>query len=98
MGLDFVWIDEANASREDLNEVFARMRGRAARCNNPSYTQTQTSALIIYVRGKASCYYSPTRQHQPASYEGTLSMLTGIQLLRLKEGSGCKPRDGIRRV
>jgi phage terminase large subunit len=102
-GLDFVWIDEANAlTKEDLNEVLARMRGRAAPWNQILLsTNPDSPAHWIYqeyvLGGKASCYYSSYKDntYNPASYEGTLSMLTGIQLLRLKEGKWVQTEGAV---
>lgn len=93
-GLDFVWIDEANAlMKEDFNEVLARMRGKASPWRQILMTTNPDSpAHWIYqefiLGKKASCYYSSYKDnlHNPSDYESTLSMLTGMQLMRLKEG------------
>lgn len=93
-GLDFVWMEEATRFEEsDLNELLARMRGKAAGwvqialSTNPG-APTHWIKTRLIDGGQASVYYSSAADnpHNAKDYLQTLGMMTGIQALRLREG------------
>jgi phage terminase large subunit len=92
--LDIVWIEEANAFvRADLDEVLARMRGKAAPwvqvmlSTNPDAPMHWIYQDLI-LGGEASVYYSRAADnpYNPASYAATLGNLKGILHDRLVLG------------
>lgn len=93
-GLDYIWADEANAFlREDLQELFPRMRGKAASwkqifmTTNPDSPGHHLYQDFILTK-KANIYYSSYKdnKYNPNDYEEQLMMMSGIQALRLREG------------
>ncbi len=93
-GVDFVWMEEANAfSEEDFNELILRMRGRAAGwtqiilTTNPDRPSHWIYQRLISGR-EASVYYSRASDnpYNPPQYLESLLKLTGVQYLRLVEG------------
>lgn len=92
--LDIVWMEEANAfARLDLDEVLARMRGKAAPwvqvvlSTNPDAPIHWIYQDLILGR-EASVYYSKAADnpHNPISYEATLEKLKGVLHDRLVKG------------
>lgn len=93
-GLDFVWMEEANAfTEDDFNEILARMRGRAAPwtqiilTTNPDYSLHWINQRLI-LGHEATVYYSQARDnhHNPQSYFANLDRLTGVLRERLVLG------------
>lgn len=92
--LDIVWIEEGNAfTRNDLDELLARMRGKAADwtqiivTTNPD-VPTHWIYQDLIRGGQATVFYSGAKDnpYNPASYMRTLGMLKGILKARLVEG------------
>lgn len=92
--LDIVWIEEANAfTRLDLDELLARMRGKAADwrqillTTNPDIPTHWINQDLI-AGGQAAVYYSGARDnpHNPAVYLSILGRLTGVLYQRLALG------------
>lgn len=92
--LDIVWLEEANAfTEDDINEVLARMRGKAADwrqimlSTNPD-TPTHWIKQHFIDGGQASVYYSGAldNPYNPPDYIETLQQLTGILYDRLVLG------------
>lgn len=92
--LDIVWMEEAiEFEEEDLNEVLARRRGRAAPwrqimlSTNPDAPTHWINRRLIE-GGEAHVYYSSASDnpYNPADYEATLAQLTGVEGERLREG------------
>jgi len=93
-GVDFVWMEEANAfSEEDYNEVLLRMRGRCAGwtqiilTTNPDRPSHWIHRRLITGR-EASVYYSKAadNRYNPAQYLRSLKQLTGVQYERMVLG------------
>lgn len=96
--IDFAWIEEANkTTREDFNEVSARMRGTAAGWNQVILTTNPDSDsnwiyvdLIEIAESDPRIGYFPSgakdNPHLPQSYLTTLQKLTGVQKERLWYG------------
>lgn len=92
--LDFAWMEEATQFVEsDLNELLARMRGKASpwtqvllTCNPDSPQHWIYSRLIL--GGGASVRYSSASDnpYNPAEYLDTLNSMTGVDKLRLADG------------
>lgn len=97
--IDFAWIEEANKiTREDYNEVSARMRGTVAGWNqiilstNPdSDSHWIYTDLISNAKDDPRIGYYPSgaidNPHLPDSYIQTLQNLTGVQRERLWLGN-----------
>jgi len=92
--LDIVWVEEANAfTRNDLDELLARMRGKATGwtqiilTTNPD-VPTHWIYQDLIQGGQASVYYSGAKDnpHNPPAYMTTLGMLKGILKKRLVDG------------
>lgn len=92
--LDIVWIEEGNAfTRTDLDELLARMRGKATNwtqiiiTTNPD-TPTHWIYQDLIRDGQAEVYYSGAKDnpHNPPSYIGVLNMLKGVLKKRLVDG------------
>jgi phage terminase large subunit len=92
--LDIVWIEEANAfTRMDLDELLARMRGKAAPwqqiilTTNPDVPTHWINQDLI-IGGQASVYYSSAHDnpHNPPVYLEILKRLTGVLYQRLALG------------
>ena len=92
--LDIVWIEEANAfTRDDFNEILARMRGKAAPwrqvilSTNPDHPQHWIYTDLI-LNGEAKAYYSGAldNKYNPPSYIEFLNRLTGVLKARLVDG------------
>lgn len=92
--VDIVWIEEANRfTEDDLNEVLARVRGKAAPwqqvilATNPDAPSHWINKRLIQ-GGEASVYYSKAldNPYNPPGYLEALNRLTGILRKRLLEG------------
>lgn len=93
-GLEFVWLEEANAfSEADFNELLARLRGTAAPWRQILLTTNPDAPTHwIYKRliegGQAQVYYSSAKDNpaNPPDYLDALEMLTGVLYQRLVLG------------
>lgn len=93
-GVDIVWGEEATELEEaDHNALLGRLRGSAApwrqilyTCNPDAPTHWIKRRLIDL--HEARVYYSRAadNRHNPADYLATLSSMTGIDALRLRDG------------
>lgn len=93
-GVDFIWIEEANAlTYEDFQELRVRMRGQAADWRQMLLT-TNPGGQAHWIKqrlidgGEAAVYYSSAvdNPHNPSDYLTTLNSLTGLQYDRLVRG------------
>lgn len=93
-GVDMIWLEEASQfSEADFNELLPRLRGKAASwrqfvlSTNPDAPAHWINTRLINGR-EAHVYYSSAKDnpHNPPDYLSTLSMLTGVQKLRLVDG------------
>ena len=96
-GVDIAWMEEAIGFTEtDLNELLARMRGRAAPwrqiilTTNPSHPSHFIKKRLM--DGKQAAVYYSRAQDNPANpddYLETLDGLTGVIGKRLRDGLWC---------
>ncbi len=92
--LDWVLMEEGNAfERADLDEVLARMRGKAAPYTQIIIPTNSDSAhhwinQDLIIGGEASVYYSSWKDNpaNPPGYEDRLNMLKGVRRARLRDG------------
>ena len=93
-GVDIAWMEEATQFEEaDLNEVIARMRGRAAPwtqiilTTNPDASTHWINRRLI-LGGGATVYYSSAKDNteNPDSYYEILEELSGVEYQRLVLG------------
>lgn len=93
-GVDIAWLEEATEfSREDFDELLARMRGTAASwrqillSTNPDSDVHWINRDLI-IGGGAEVYYSGAKDNpaNPADYLATLDRLTGVRRDRLRDG------------
>lgn len=93
-GLDIVWMEEGTAfTRDDLDEIKARMRGKAGSFRQIIITTNPDSAKHfinqeLIIGGEASVYYSRATDntHNPDDYINSLNSLKGVRGLRLRDG------------
>lgn len=91
---DFIWGEEANAlTEDDHNELLGRLRGKAASWRQILYT-TNPDGPFHWIKtrlidgGEATVHYSSAADNPalPDEYRETLSSITGVMGLRLREG------------
>lgn len=100
---DIIWGEEANAlSEDDHNELTARLRGKAASWRQIIYsTNPDTPTHWIKRRlmdgGEASVYFSKATDnpYNPPDYIETLSRLTGVMGLRLRDGKWVQAEGAV---
>ena len=101
--LDFVWIEEANAfSRQDIDELLARMRGKAAGwvqiilTTNPDIP-THWIYQDLIGKGGAAVYYSGAKDnpYNPPMYLEILQKLTGVLFKRLVLGQWIQAEGAV---
>lgn len=93
-GVDWVWMEEANAfTRKDFDELKARMRGKAAPWTQMILTTNPDSATHWInrelIHGGGASYYSPRPEDNPTlrpEYVAKLRTLKGVELERLYYG------------
>lgn len=102
-GLDIAWMEEANKfTEDDLNELRARMRGRAAPWTQIILsTNPDAPSHWIYRRlilgGEAKVFYSSAIDNpaNPPEYIDALKSLTGVLGQRLRDGKWIQAEGAI---
>ncbi len=101
--VDILWMEEATGfTEDDFNEVRSRMRGRAAPWRQIVLTTNpDTPSHWIYKRiiqgGEGRVYYSSAADnpYNPPEYLETLTSLTGVLGLRLRDGKWVQAEGAI---